>query len=426
MERLLQDLGRTAVPHRIITAEDLPGAAPADSPVVVPVDLGAGAVARSCDALKACRAYILLASQPGAEIEARLLQSCDEILRVGGSMADLVWRCERFIGITRESAGPPEPGLNMPLIGRAPAFLAALHDLRLLANSRATILIEGETGTGKELAARAAHYLSRFAEGPFVPVNCGALPEALLENEMFGHRTGAYSGSGAARDGMVEEARNGTLFLDEIDALAPRAQASLLRFLQDGEYRRLGGGQTRHAKCRVIAASNAGLADAVAAGRFREDLYFRLAVGVVTLPPLRERPGDAALLARRFLSEVSEELDRPLRFSIGMLHRIEATPWSGNVRELRAFVERQALLSEGPEIAVVRGAGRISDVEQMPFAAAKAEAVRRFERNYLRQMMQLSKGNISRAARLAGKERRTFTRLLERHGLARAEPTPAG
>src|SRR5262249_5955459 len=181
------------------------------------------------------------------------------------------------------------------IIGESPEFLEKVHCIPRFARCDATVLISGESGTGKELFARAIHYLSSRGPRPFVPINCGALPENLVESEIFGHKRGAFTGAAWDRGGLIREAEGGTLFLDEIDCLTPQAQVKLLRFLQDGEYRSVGSEQIRHANIRVIAATNADFSRVLCSGKFREDLFYRLNVLTLTLPPLRERPGDIYL-----------------------------------------------------------------------------------------------------------------------------------
>ena len=194
---------------------------------------------------------------------------------------------------------------------RAPQFLEKVRCVPRFARCDATVLISGESGTGKELFARAIHYLSPRADRPFVPVNCGALPENLVESEIFGHKRGAFTGAASDRAGLIREAEGGTLFLDEIDCLTPQAQVKLLRFLQDGEYRSVGSQQIRHANIRVIAAANADFTQILRSGKFREDLFYRLNVLTLTLPPLRERPGDILLLTRDFLAEAGCDHEYP-------------------------------------------------------------------------------------------------------------------
>jgi two-component system, NtrC family, response regulator HydG len=237
------------------------------------------------------------------------------------------------------------------IVGNSPALEAATALARRVAPSRSTVLLTGETGTGKEMVATLIHGLSPRAGGPFVKVNCAALPETLLESELFGHERGAFTGADRTRIGRFEQACGGTLFLDEIGDMAPATQSKLLRVLQDGEFQRLGGTRTLRADVRIVAATNQDLEVEMREGRFRGDLYFRLNVIRIHLPPLRERPEDAELLALHFLGEFARDLGRPARTLSGAARdRIRHYPWPGNVRELRNLVERAVLLADGEQI----------------------------------------------------------------------------
>jgi len=236
------------------------------------------------------------------------------------------------------------------LIGRSQALRDAIELARRVAKASSTVLVTGETGTGKELLAGLVHEASDRATGPLVKVNCAALPETLLESELFGHERGAFTGADRRRVGRFEEASGGTLFLDEVGELTPATQAKLLRVLQDQLFHRLGGAQSLRTDARIVAATNLDLPEAVRRGRFREDLFFRLDVIRIDLPPLRERPEDAVLLAEHFLKELSATRGGIEGFSRGALRRIGQYPWPGNVRELRNAVERAALMAEGPRI----------------------------------------------------------------------------
>lgn len=338
----------------------------------------------------------------------------------------------------RASPAPSDPFTDR-LIGSADAFRAALDMIRRVARYSATVLLAGETGTGKELAARAIHYLGAARDGPFVPVNCGALPDGLAENELFGHARGAYTGAQQAQSGVFEAAANGTLFLDEIECLSLKSQASLLRVLQDQTYRPLGSARLVQGRARVIVASNCNLEEMVRDGTFRQDLYFRLSVLSVDLPPLRERRSDIPLLARHFLRIFSRQYGLPEKRLCEKGERVLLEHhWPGNVRELENFVHRAFLMCEGTELCVREGDLLFQDANAWPgtdrrstrcnqisiprgksFSTAKAEVVAEFERRYLEQLMQDSGGNVSLAARLSGKERRNLGRLLKKHGLAR-------
>jgi DNA-binding NtrC family response regulator len=281
------------------------------------------------------------------------------------------------------------------------------------------VLISGESGTGKELFARAIHYLSPRAGRPFVPVNCGALPENLAESELFGHKRGAFTGAACDQAGLIREAEGGTLFLDEIDCLTPQAQVKLLRLLQDGEYRSVGSQQTLHANIRVVAATNADFSYIVREGKFREDLFYRLNVLSLTLPPLRERRGDILLLAHDFLEKHAAITDRqPKKLSLAALNRLLSYSWPGNVRELQNVLTRAIVLSDMDSIEPSNL--DLPDnfaAEEQSFQAMKSRAVQRFEHDFLATVLHAHHGNISRAAAAAKKNRRAFWQLLRKHGL---------
>jgi len=311
------------------------------------------------------------------------------------------------------------PALRTRLVGNAPAFVKMVRRVPSMAGTDATVLLLGETGTGKEVCAQALHYLSPRASGPWIAINCAAIPSELVETELFGHVRGAYTHALEARHGLVHEAEGGTLFLDEIDSMPLAAQAKLLRFLQDKQYRVVGASASRTADVRVIAASNCNLRAAAAANRFRQDLFFRLNILSLTLPPLRERASDIAPLAAHFFAQVNAETGRRLTgITPAALALLQAHPWPGNVRELRHAIQRAVLLATGPTLQAVDveldGAAPLAE-EPQSFREAKASAVEAFERHYLDQLMLQSEGNISRAARAAQKNRRAFFELLRRY-----------
>ena len=306
------------------------------------------------------------------------------------------------------------------IIGESPAFLDKVRCVPRFARCDATVLISGESGTGKELFARAIHYLSPRADRPFVPVNCGALPENLVESEIFGHKRGAFTGAASDQAGLIREAEGGTLFLDEIDCLTPQAQVKLLRFLQDGEYRSVGSQQILHANIRVVAAANADFSHIVREGKFREDLFYRLNVLALTLPALRERRGDILLLTRDFLEKQAAITEtRPKNLSLAALNRLLSHSWPGNVRELQNVLMRAIVLSDRDSIEP-------SDLdlpedglaaEEQSFQAMKSRAVQRFEHDFLATVLRAHDGNITRAAFAVKKNRRAFWELLRKHGL---------
>jgi DNA-binding NtrC family response regulator len=308
------------------------------------------------------------------------------------------------------------------LVGHSAAFVAVVERIPPIAACDANVLITGETGTGKEVFARAIHHLSRRSGKPFVPVNCGALPLELVENELFGHTAEAFTGAAQARQGLIHEAEGGTLFLDEIDSLPAASQVKLLRLLQDKEYRALGSTQVRRADLRLIAATNARVEDEVERGRVRRDLYYRLAVLTISLPPLRERTEDVLLLSHHFLARHAAELGRPLpQRTPGARQALLAHDWPGNVRELEHVMQRALLLAADPqwidltEILLPATSGDRSPAGS--FQQAKREAVDRFERRYIERLLLAHGGNISHAARAAGKNRRAFFELIRKHAI---------
>jgi two-component system response regulator GlrR len=303
------------------------------------------------------------------------------------------------------------------LIGNSPSFLKEIGKLRLLARCDVTIMICGETGTGKELVARAIHYLSRRADRPFVPIDCGAIPAELAESELFGHERGSFTGAIAKHRGLVSAADRGTLFLDEVDTLSPSVQAKLLRLLQELEYRPVGSSTTKKADVRVIAATNQALRTFVRGGEFREDLYYRLNVAQLRLPALRQRQEDIVLLARHFVTKYSARFRLPLRqFSHGALQKLLLHPWPGNIRELENVVEAAVALSDGPLIRA-NDLALAAEQSQNPgsFREAKARIITEFEREYVLRLLSACGGNISEAARTAGKNRRAFWELIRKH-----------
>ncbi len=314
------------------------------------------------------------------------------------------------------------------LIGISPAFREMLEMLQKIAGYDASVLITGETGSGKELAARAIHYLSARRDKPFIPVNCGALPDHLIENELFGHNRGAYTDARESQAGLISQAEGGTLFLDEVDALSPKAQVSLLRFLQDGQYRPLGGSRTETAQVRVLAASNVELEQLVEEGRFRADLHFRLNVMELPVPPLRVRGDDIELLARHFIAEAACRYKVPAKeLHADTLQWLASQPWPGNIRELRNRIQREFLLADGPLLRIRAPAlanerrrqpdRRHGQSDTLNFKDAKQSMLQAFERSHLLRLMRECAGNISQAARLAGKERRALGKLLKKHSI---------
>jgi two-component system NtrC family response regulator len=303
------------------------------------------------------------------------------------------------------------------MLGNSPQMRALFTAVRKVAPSTAPVLLLGESGTGKEMAALAIHRRSGRGAGPFVPVNCNAIPENLIESELFGHEKGSFTGADSQRKGLVETAQGGTLFLDEIGELPPPIQVKMLRFLQDRRFQRVGGRQEIQSDARVVAATNSDLKAAVKNDSFREDLYFRIAVVTVNLPPLRERGDDIGLIAREFLQRYAVQNGRTnLSFAPDTLRAINRYSWPGNVRELQNRVQRAVIMAEGKRI-------RIEDmelgqlVESLPPVTLK-EAREELEREMVQQALKRNGGKISCAAAELGVSRPTFYELMEKLGIA--------
>lgn len=304
------------------------------------------------------------------------------------------------------------------LIGESPAFLREVEKVSLMASCDASVMISGETGTGKEVFARAIHYLSPRASKPFIPVNCGAIPTELMENELFGHERGAFTGATTSRLGIIHEAKGGTLFLDEVDSLPLLAQVKLLRFLQEKEYRSLGSAKVCKADVRVIAATNTDFEEATRSGRLRHDLYYRLNVIPLKLPALRERQNDIPLLARHFLAKYSAEFDKDVtEISVEAIQKLLLYDWPGNVRELEHVIERAVVLCNEDTIQTkhIGLPRRVALESQKSFQEMKAEVITQFEVNYINSLLMAHGGNISKAAHAAQKNRRAFWQLINKH-----------
>ncbi len=339
------------------------------------------------------------------------------------------YRLARLLGPEGQDADSVRRRLNQEmglaqLVGSDAAFLRTIERIPLMAQRDVPVLITGETGTGKELCARAIHHFSTRRNAPFIPVECGALPDHLFENELFGHARGAFTDARADQKGLAAMAEGGTLFLDEIDALSLTVQAKLLRFLEDGTYKPLGAGHFAHADVRLLAATNRDLDVCVREKQFRSDLYFRLNVLRLHLPRLPERHGDIAVLARHFLSSLCASTTGLRRtFSPAALRKLEGYDWPGNVRELFNVVQSAFVFSAGlqilPHQISLPALANVTDQPPTTFKEARTAAIGRFERHYVEELLRKHGGNISRAAREASKERRSFGRLVKKYGIAR-------
>ncbi|BBB29392.1 sigma-54 interaction domain-containing protein [Neptunomonas japonica] len=364
----------------------------------------------------------------------RIIDRCHDVMTWPCSAEEISYRFCRMLENNTQSVGEKsldaelkQAFIQMNFIGESPVFSQALSRIQKAAKYDVSVLLMGETGTGKELAARAIHYMGGRNAQPFIPVNCGALPEEIFENELFGHSQGAYTDAKKNQLGLVAQAEGGTLFLDEIDSLSLKSQVALLRFLQDHQYRPLGSQGYVKANVRLLAATNADLAELAQAGTFREDLFYRLNIMQVTMPALRERTDDLPLLTdhliKRFMLEHGGE-DKHL--SAGCYAWMRQYLWPGNVRELENVLLRAFLETEGSAILLSPPAQWIEENESINISGvnwdvdynqAKSLVVGAFEKNYLMHVLSKADGNVSRAARLAGKERRSLGKLIKKHGL---------
>jgi len=320
--------------------------------------------------------------------------------------------------LTPLPGGASEPAAPN-FIGQSPALLAAVKVARQVADSTATVLIHGESGTGKEQLARLIHDHSRRARGPFVAVNCAAIPETLLETELFGHEKGAFTGAAARRVGRFERATGGTLFLDEVGDMSPGMQAKILRALQEEEIERVGGDRPVSVDVRILAATNRDLDVEVEAARFREDLYYRLAVVVLKLPPLRERGDDVLLLARHFLEHFARKHGRAVHeISAGAMDLLRSHGWPGNIRQLRNVVERSLLVSEGGVLLPEHLPPEVRLGESAPRERGHAEGeflpLKEMENRHIRRALALTGGNLGHTAEILGIHRNTLRQKLRK------------
>jgi DNA-binding NtrC family response regulator len=338
-------------------------------------------------------------------------------------VAEAIARRKLAQGTQEPGARPGAPNVSQ-IVGTTSSMLTVYKTVAHVAPTTATVLIVGESGTGKELVARAIHAKSPRTNKPFVAINCGALPESILESELFGHERGSFTGASATKYGLFEEARGGTLFLDEIGEISPKMQVQLLRVLQEGEVRRVGAAETIKVDARVVAATNRDLKNEVASGRFREDLLFRLQVVTVHVPPLRERRGDIPLLIRHFIARHAERLGRPAPRVAPEVHEmLGAYAFPGNVRELSHIIERAMLLArEGvitgsdlpPDVTVPWAQHGASGPGGLGSLADDWPTLATLERRYIDRVLSRTGGNKTRAAEVLGIDRRTLNRMFAR------------
>ena len=347
---------------------------------------------------------------------------------------ELIALAERAVQ-SRSTADEPSTSVDdssdqTGMVGRSPAMLEVYKQIARVAPSRSTVLIIGESGTGKELVARSIHEHSAHAAGPFVPVNCGALTETLLEAELFGYMKGSFTGATSDRKGLWEEAEGGTLFLDEIGDTSPAMQVKLLRALQEKEIRRVGSTKNIKVDARLVTATNRNLEKDVQARTFREDLFYRLSVVTLSVPPLREHRSDVPLLAGKFLRGAAQNAGRDhLRFSEETIKTLVAYDWPGNVRELESSIEYAALHARGAEITVEDLPPKLQSIEvreaarRSPLTALFDDlpTLDELERRYLKHVLEVVDGNRTNAASVMGIDRRTLYRMAERFGLKLTE-----
>lgn len=389
-------------------------------------DLAMAEITRLRRVSPACSIIVLCAGLPPGQALDLLRAGAFDFVSAAYLDMELDARVQRAAGLLartrRDDTAAVEMARSHDLIGSSASFVKQLVKLPVIAGSDASVLLLGETGTGKEVFARTIHYLSPRASRPLVAVNCGAIPTELMESELFGCVRGAYTSAHAARHGLVQEAERGTLFLDEIDSLPLGAQAKLLRFLHDREYRPVGASHTCHADVRVIAASNQNLAVLVEQGGFRRDLYFRLNVLNILLPALRERSDDVLELARHFARLCCHRQQRAMiELTAPAMRKLLDYDWPGNVRELYNVIECAVLFCQGCLIDAddVQLPGEpAADEDGASFRDAKARMVECFERRYIERMLAVSSGNVTRAASAAHKNRRAFFALMRKHAIA--------
>lgn len=374
------------------------------------------------------------------------LPSATEAMRAGASdvlekpvaTASVVRALEIALSATEHATEAPRAAASGDVLGNSVPIQKLRDQIARSAAGTVTILLRGESGTGKELAARAVHEASPRRAAPFIKVHCAALPESLLESELFGYEKGAFTGATQRKPGRVHLAESGTLFLDEIGDISPATQVKLLRLLQDRDFEPLGGTQTLHADVRFVAATHRDLEGMVKRGEFREDLYYRLNVVTIWLPPLRARRGDISVLARRFCEAFGRESGAQVRLTDEAVRHLEAQRWPGNVRQLENLIERAVVLRRGPELGVddikreligsaqfVTQAtdGTISRLTSSQHSPGErvvplSEEVRAAERRALVRALEHTKGNRTLAAKLLGVSRATLYNKLDEHGLS--------
>jgi len=310
------------------------------------------------------------------------------------------------------------------ILGRSKAVQELCQKINKISLYKVNVLISGESGTGKELAARAIHYLSRRAGRPFIPINCGAIPESLFENELFGHLKGAFTDAGLTQIGLVKQAEGGTLFLDEIAVISLYNQVKLLRLIQDKEYKPLGEAKPQKVDVRIIAATNGNLQRLVKEGGFREDLFYRMNVVSLYIPPLRKRREDIPILVEHFMSKYCKEYGKPIKvLSQDAMMKFMSYSWPGNIRELENKIQQIVVMSTTPVISIEAVEPTLSEPiskenKLEDFNAAKKKLISSFEKTYLIQLLTECRGNVVNAAKRAGKSRTGLWNLLKKYNIS--------
>lgn len=356
-----------------------------------------------------------------------ILEHFDDFLFTPLNRNEVIGRINRLLGsVPREEIHVTKKNILQKLgmsqvIGQDLAFQEVIAKIQMVADTDVTVLLSGETGVGKEVCARAIHYLSNRSAKPFIPVNCGAIPSNLVENELFGHSKGAYTDARSRQFGVIAEAEGGTLFLDEIDALGLEAQSKLLRILQDKTYRPLGQTKTVQADVRILVAANVDLMQKVRDGVFRQDLYYRFSVPI-QLPPLRERKEDIPLLANHFLKRLNGDGAKTKKaLSFTALQKLLIYDWPGNIRELENIIQQANILAPGnvipPECINIPVLSPDSSSKNLTFTEAKSRVIEAFEKDYISRLLIDSNGNITHAAEKAQKDRSDFSKLVKKYNL---------
>ncbi len=423
--------------YEVFTAGDRPGALEvirSKRPPVVTLDLGLPpdpmgveegfrVLGESLDAFPGLKVIVITGRQEKGHAVAAIARGAYDFFCKPVEIEELKLVLKRALylhGLEEENrrliASAQDQGFH-GILGSSPQMQEVFSKIRKVATTDAPVLLVGESGTGKELAALAIHRLSQRRDGPFVAINCGAIPETLLESELFGHEKGAFTGAHIQRKGRVEMAGGGTLFLDEIGELSPHLQVKLLRYLQEQTIERVGGREQISVDARVLAATNRDLREELKEGRFREDLYYRVGVVVIGLPPLREREGDVLLLATAMLQRIAAEYNKKVSgFSKEALDALEAHDWPGNVRELENRLRRAVIMAEAPRITP-------EDLELAPVGHARfggmglREAREALERELIERALARSGGNLTQAAAELGISRPTLYDLMEKLGM---------